>query len=300
MNIYKLIKDYIYAKNNPKPYVYSVKKTIDIIVEKGVSVSRFGDGEFDIILEINHPKFQHTNKRLKKLLMETLKKRNEKIMICIPGVFSYDEYNKFTINTAKHWAKFVMKNRRALYRIFDFKYRYGDSLFTRQYIDLKNKSNTAEYYSNVKRIWDNRSVVIVEGRFTRFGAENDLLSNARRVSRILCPENDAFDKYDEILDVCLKQDKKTLFLIALGPSATVMAVDLAERGYQAIDIGHLDIEYEWFLRKLSTKKGIKNKYVNEVDGGNIIQEKEFEDLEYVNSIIYNTEAQTMGSKVCEF
>lgn len=38
-------------------------------------------------------------------------------------------------------------------------------------------------------------------------------------------------------------------------------------GYWAIDIGHIDIEYEWFLRKTSDKIKIEGKYVNEVLGG---------------------------------
>jgi hypothetical protein len=35
-----------------------------------------------------------------------------------------------------------------------------------------------------------------------------------------------------------------LILIALGPTATVLAYDLAKKGYQAIDIGHLPSCYE--------------------------------------------------------
>lgn len=42
-------------------------------------------------------------------------------------------------------------------------------------------------------------------------------------------------------------------LIALGPTATVMAYDLADMGYQALDIGNVDIEAEWFLRGVDEK-----------------------------------------------
>ena len=58
--------------------------------------------------------------------------------------------------------------------------------------------------------------------------------------------------------------KNKLILIALGPTATILAYDLYKLGYLAIDIGHIDIEYEWFLRKANTKIPIKNKYVNEI------------------------------------
>ena len=65
----------------------------------------------------------------------------------------------------------------------------------------------------------------------------------------------------------IKINKTILILIALGPTATVLSYDLNRLGYQAIDIGHIDIEYEWFLKNATKKIKIKNKYVNEVDNG---------------------------------
>lgn len=35
-------------------------------------------------------------------------------------------------------------------------------------------------------------------------------------------------------------------MISLGPTATVLAYDLFKAGYQAIDFGHVDVEYEWW------------------------------------------------------
>lgn len=35
--------------------------------------------------------------------------------------------------------------------------------------------------------------------------------------------------------------------ILLDPTATVLAYDLAVQGFQAVDINHVDVEYEWFL-----------------------------------------------------
>ena len=49
-----------------------------------------------------------------------------------------------------------------------------------------------------------------------------------------------------------------------------IAQALAKEGYQALDIGHFDIEYEWYLRGASVKEKIENKYTNEVKGGNLI------------------------------
>ena len=72
--------------------------------------------------------------------------------------------------------------------------------------------------------------------------------------------------------------------MALGPTATVLAYDLFKAGYQAIDIGHVDIEYEWFLRKATKKIKIESKYVTEVkEGRENIQE--VKDEKYKNEIV---------------
>ena len=70
-----------------------------------------------------------------------------------------------------------------------------------------------------------------------------------------------------ILQEACKLAKNSLILIALGPTATVLAYDLCKLGYQAIDVGHIDIEYEWLMMGAKHKVNITSKYVNEVIGG---------------------------------
>ena len=57
----------------------------------------------------------------------------------------------------------------------------------------------------------------------------------------------------------------------MGPTATVLAYDLACAGFQALDIGHIDLEYEWMLAGTGGKTLIKGKYNNEVAGGDIVE-----------------------------
>lgn len=78
----------------------------------------------------------------------------------------------------------------------------------------------------------------------------------------MCPIKDAFSKYNEILSVCKNNSSGTgLFIIALGPTATVLAYDLAKEGFRAIDAGHIDTMYEWFLRKATKSIPIEGKIV---------------------------------------
>ena len=274
------IKDFLFIRSNPPPKILNIDETIDTIIKNKLSVARFGDGEFSLLLNSNNPDFQKPSHLLSSNLLKTLHSDLPNLLICIPKVFEKNDLSRLNKDAFKFWHRYVIKNRCSIYKLLKFNKIYGNSQFTRNYIDNKNKSDSNLYFSKIKRIWENRSIIIIEGRYTRFGVNNDLLDNTISVKRILCPEKDAFDKYDNILSETLKQDKNALFLIALGPTATILSYDLCKNGFQAIDIGHLDIEYEWFLMKSIEKTAIKNKYINE--NNFIINEKN----DTLNSPIY--------------
>ncbi len=105
-------------------------------------------------------------------------------------------------------------------------------------------------------------------KFSRLGVGNDLFYNARSIKRILCPAVNAYECYDEILRKTKKASASVgLVLVALGATATVLAYDLAKVGIWAIDIGHVDIEYEWMNSGAIEKIPVKSKYVNEAKNG---------------------------------
>jgi len=65
----------------------------------------------------------------------------------------------------------------------------------------------------------------------------------------------------------------------LGPTATILAYDLYKEGYQVVDIGHVDIEYEWYLRKATEKIKISGKYMGE---SGVMNQKEDEKEQRLN------------------
>lgn len=104
----------------------------------------------------------------------------------------------------------------------------------------------------------------------------------------MCPSKSAFSVYDKILRNVLEvHEKEELILIALGPTATILAYDLAEKGVQALDVGHIDIEYEWFLRKDRTHKKIEGKFVSEAQGGSEVSA--VKEQAYVSQIVMKIE-----------
>lgn len=262
------------------PYIADMSVTLDELINTNKSICRYGDGEFDLIFGKDLP-FQKYSENLSKRLHEILISNDEQVMVAIPDRFgSLDEFVGFE---SSFWRKYMVYNREKVYHTLNMNKKYYDTSVSRSYIALKDKSGCKKYFEDFKKIYADKDIIFVEGQASRLGYKNDLFEGAKSIKRIICPAKNAYEKYAEILDICKKQPKDSLFIIALGPTATVLAYDLANSGYRALDLGHIDIEYEWFLMGAKKKVAIKNKYVNEVKSGRKISN--VEDENYLNQII---------------
>jgi len=258
------------------PQIKSKSETLELLINSDYSICRFGDGEFKLILG-EDIKFQRYSERLEEYLKKILVSSEPGILIGLPDKFG--SLADFTKETAKYWKKFLLKRRNQVLALIDFEKQYVCAEVSRPYIEEKNKEKCKDFFRNLKKIWEKKNIVLVEGTYSRLGYNNDLFNNANSIKRIICPAENAFEIYDKILKTCQEYGKENLFIIALGPTATVLAYDLAKEGYRALDMGHIDIEYEWFLRGATKKVAIKNKYVNEAKKETIIneiQDKNFE------------------------
>ena len=252
------------------PKVLSIDESIDEIINNNCSIARFGDGEIRLINNENIT-FQKPNEELSKRLKEIINSNEKNILIGLPDVFCFKDINR-SVRQRKLFYKKEIVLEYKIYKSIRNDKKFINTHMTRPYLEYKDKSNAENIFNNLKRIWDNKDIVIVEGEGTRLGIGNDLFDNVKSINRILCPARDAFDKYDEILNKCKELDKNKMFLLALGPTATVLAYDLGMDGYQALDLGHVDIEYEWFKMGVIEKVKIEGKFTNEVKGGQVVEE----------------------------
>ncbi len=212
-------------------------------------------------------------------MREVLSSDIDGLLIALADAFGDQRYND---STNDFWKKHLARYRKYWYKYLVKGKKYYNASMTRQYIGLRHKEESGEIFEHIKKIWDGRSVVIIEGEKSRLGVGNDLLDNAASIKRILGPSSQAFSKYDELLEEAKKIDKDSLVLLALGPVATCLAYDLHKLGYQAVDIGHVDIEYEWYKMKAQKKMPVKNKMVHEAVTGEI---GEIHDRKYESQII---------------
>lgn len=199
-------------------------------------------------------------------LQEVLHTKEDDLLVAIADI--YGSLERFTESAAEAVRHYLTPDVRAEHmELLESDRTYYDAFLSRPYVMFRDKEKAGERFDRLKRIWEGRDVMIIEGDKTRMGVGNDLFDNALSVSRIIAPSENAFRKYADILDVALTVGKDKLVLVSLGPTAKVLTYDLYIRGYQVIDIGHLDIEYEWFLRGVRERCNIPYKYVQEVRNG---------------------------------
>ena len=211
--------------------------------------------------------FQKYNKEMSQRLLDILNSKEENLLIGINAPYKIKDLDKFNRHAKNYYISWFKKFKFKLAKILKNKVYYSSTI-TRFYMDLKSKKGVPNYIKNLKKIWDQRDVVIIEGEKSRLGVGNNLFDNMKSIQRIICPVINAFNLYSKIVNTVKKKvSKNKLILIALGPTATLLSFDLYKLGYQSIDVGHVDIEYEWFLRNAKRKIPIKNKYVNEKRNG---------------------------------
>ena len=285
--IKKITFPVLYVLNKLQSLVYhlnieNTENSLRRIYDEQLSVSRFGDGEFDLI-NGKGLKFQSYTPEIAARLREVLAVENppESFKTCIP--FAYSSVSHLNSKSILFWVPYFLKYRKKIYLPCNKKYEYLDSQITRIYINRRSRQESAVYFSLWKKIWQDKDILIVEGSESRFGAGNDLFSGAKSVGRIICPSKNAFSVYEEILNTVIQKAGGRLVLLVLGPTATVMAYDLARKGIRALDIGNMDMEYEWFCRNVSERVIIPGKYSHEVAGGDAVQENT--DDVYLSQII---------------
>lgn len=259
-------------------------ETVNYIIVNRVSVSRFGDGEFDIINN-KDTYFEKKNELLSKRLIEVLNSDLDNHIVCIPYYLA--NVDELTLKAKIFWRTYCYRKEKILFNLLNTNRKYFDASFTRFYID-KNNKQIEKYIILLKKIWENKNLYIIEGEYSCLGVGNDLFNNAKSIHRILAPSNNAFSKYDKIYQTAITTiPKNSQILIALGMTATILAYDLAKNGYWAIDVGHIDVEYCWYKMNAKKKCPVPGKSVNE--SNKKIPDITCQDKSYLESIIAKIE-----------
>lgn len=238
---------FLYEKDilHNKIKVHSIDETIDELLRTEKSMVRFGDGEIvmikgrDLVLQKAQPEIAEG---LKKILAYPY----DDLIVTIPGVF--DTLSDHTKESRQFWRDHLLMCRKTYEKYCNPDRVYYSTFISRCYYFAKDKNRCAQWYDGIRDIWKDRSVVVVEGERSHNGVGNDLLDRAAGVERIICPPKDAYGSLNRILEACMQYDRDRLFLLSVGVAAKFIAMELFEKGYRVLDIGNLDMEYEWYVR----------------------------------------------------
>lgn len=248
------------------PAIKTSAELLKRIITDKCSLCRYGDGEFEIMRYNKRWGFQNVDVILAQRLREIIVSKHQNIIIALADNFG--NLDKYKEEAADDIREYMIQSREEIYKMIDMDGVYYNAYVSRPYIIYNNKSHAEHIFKLFKEIWKDRSILLIEGMNGKIGVGNDLFDGAAMIRRIECPNKNAWDKYDDILS-CVRQNagRDDLIFISLGPAATVLAYDLANDGYQALDIGQLDNEYEWYIRGVDSRIPIAGKMVVEVNGG---------------------------------
>ena len=233
--------------------VYTIDETIEELIRTNKSMIRFGDGEITMIRG-RSLKLQQVEPEIIDGLKRMLGYEHEGMMVTIPDIFG--DLSIYRKQSRQFWKDHLLFSRKVYERYCNTDREYYNTSISRFYITLDDQSKCQDWLEGIRRIWLDKDVVVVEGERTHNGVENDLLDTARSVERIIGPSSDAYGKLDEIMECCREYPKDRLFLISLGVAAKFLAERLFLEGYRALDIGNLDMEYEWYLHRVKEKEKV--------------------------------------------
>ena len=210
------------------PTVLSEVETLRCVCE-GRSLARYGDGEFKICRG-GSIKSQVYDLQLAHRLREILHDSGH----CLVGIPN--------IHSATPKAAFWQSWRSAAKFLTDRP--YASAFISRP--DSAPWIDTPAYWTALASLWRGQDLTLVRGSQKSLTIAD--LDGARRVTEIVAPRQHAWRDYHELLDLVGRPRRA---LLCLGPTATVLAVDLCARGVHAIDLGHVALFYRKHRRGLS-------------------------------------------------
>ncbi len=202
------------------PKCLTEAETLSKIVN-GMSISRFGDGEFACAFGIGNtthgPNEKHALE-LRNILIAPAEN-------CLPAIPTMDPKGPKYTNWARHQVRY--------YRLLDPNRVYG-SVFVGQSLSAP-WILTKEYVSAFRGVWTGKEVTAVCPVQTD-GLLILLKQDRADVTWVSCPLTEAYSAIDQLVANCVEAGPK-LVVMSAGPAATALANRLTLHGIQAIDLG---------------------------------------------------------------
>lgn len=226
------------------PVVLDEYETIRRVRDERLSLARYGDGEIKLCRGADCKPQDHDHeiaKRLRNILISDA----AHTLVAVPNIWSGVVPAAKTI-----WRAYREGANAQFYKPGKV---YGSSFVSRP--DSAPHINTDSYWGLMRSIWVGRDVVFLTGaKKGRQFLHTGMLSNARNLAVVHGPQHNAWGHYRDLMERVRSKVEglvDPLVILALGPTATVMAYHLGKEGIQALDLGHAGVFYRNWLEQVT-------------------------------------------------
>lgn len=233
-DIFELLKTFkIYPKN-----IMSIEETVNYIIHNRISLSRLGDGEeFWENMAGARCMFPELREKLLKICAHGSDKN---CLVCINN-FNVDKED-VSLFFRKAYAYYYSNTLTAeKLEMIDFSKAsdYGDAYAFLFYFKLGDSlEETERKKEEIAKIWENKKVLFVVNKESPIINDKKCFKNTKEKAYVFGPGKDAYSDYSRIIsEIKSKYDNSWLVYIEMGALASVLAYELAEEGYQALDMG---------------------------------------------------------------
>lgn len=207
------------------PDVIGEWETLKLVLE-GKSIARYGDGEFNLVLNGNCVS-QRKAPGLRSELGRILRSNDNRLLIGIPAL--NPQSPKFS-----NWTKCCRKYGPHL----SMKKQYYSAFITRP--DSAPWIATDEYFDLIESLWAGQDITMVYGSKRSLNAEFPALQSAKSISVVETDYAHTYYRIDDLQRQILALPNKRVLLMC-GPTATCLAARLSAHGRHAIDLGHIGL-----------------------------------------------------------
>lgn len=235
-----------------KPKIKDFDSTIDALLNSRASFCRFGDGEL-LLISGSGIGFQKADPALATRLSDILTSERDDIFIGINYQYYYADLSNFL-----DYGKFVYRTRiheirSCLNALLVPGKQYYAAGVTSAYVIYKDYDFESHFYK-LRTLWCDKDIVVICGDRVFKEIEYSIFDNSGSIEFQYAPTMNAFDSYDSIVGAAKNHSKDKLVVCILGPTAKVLAYDLAMCGYRALDLGHIAKDYDAYMKCMPKNK----------------------------------------------
>ena len=228
------------------PHVSGFLESAQYLLWTNSSLARFGDWEVTLMMQLSQTNSTFFNRTLSELLLTAFTDRVPNLRLGLIDTFAgFTEARQALMDY--YFARDYY--RRWMLDHVAFDQQYLQTAITAPYAQSYSTNCLLldQIYQTLRQIWQDKDIVLLRGNNSQH-YQYDIYDNARSSKILYAPRYHAEREYESLKKLLLEEPEDKLVILSCGPTCTVLAYDLARVGRRALDLGHLNKDYDWYKR----------------------------------------------------